>query len=160
VGRVLDRPEWVARHADCDVVTVLDPAVRDAVEGVTVHVARGPADPAVVAVADALASARGVALTLAYPTPGDEDARGDLAAYHRGLARLCAAPVRAGFARADGGGDARAGEGPGAGGAAGDLIVVADRHRGGAGSPGVVVSPRPTGRRRAGLRRLLEQVAY
>jgi nucleotide-binding universal stress UspA family protein len=106
LGETGDHLEWVARHAPCDVVFVGDPTYgHRAIEDVTVVASRGPSDPLVVAIANAVAHARGATLTFEYAHSAGETAthRDGLEAYHRDVASVCTAPVRAGFVRADGG---------------------------------------------------------
>jgi amino acid transporter len=162
---VLSHPDYgppvgrgrVERRAPCDVVFVGDlPAGRE-FDGVTVRAVGGPADPHAVAVADAVAHGRAAGLTISYAGASDRGTRATLESYHRELARICTAPVRASFARTDGSGGETGDDG-----AAGDEILVAtsgaERRRGASGpvEPALVVRANASRPRRGW--RLLERL--
>jgi hypothetical protein len=160
LGPAVGRP-WIGDRAPCDVVYVADPAYGRPLDGVTVPAGPGPADPVAVGVADAIACAHDVPLTLSVAGGRGEWTSADRAAYHRDLDRVCAAPVRLGNVRTDGSGDGARGD---RGTEAFVVESVDESGRGRAGdggtpAAGLVVQSRSTAHRRVG-RRLLERVLY
>jgi len=146
-----DRLDWIARHAPCDVVVPKGGRYDDRpVAGVMALTTDATADPAVVAVADAVANAQGTTVALRSATTPRRDAD-RTRTYHRELAAVCTAPIRTVPVRPDGGAP------PGDG-----LVVRAagvDRRRPGDPDAGRRLSVSPHGGRRPALaRRVLERL--
>jgi nucleotide-binding universal stress UspA family protein len=88
--------EWVLRHAPCD-VALLNAGANGLGEFEVVGVLsdEGPYDPTKIAIADAIASASGGSIRLAYAgRSGSSDIEGrTLEDYHAAVAALCSVPV-------------------------------------------------------------------
>ncbi len=156
-------PDWITRHAPCDVVLVdVDPD--HAYDEVALVTDRGPFDPLKVQVADALAGAGDATLALVQTVPNDatDEMRSAIRDYHAELEALASVPVDSRVVAEDDLGQAVA---------SADLAVVEGDDGGSltgrphrqvldaADAPSVVVRPHEE-RKPGPVGRLLERVAF
>jgi len=156
--------EWVADHADCDVLLVdaVDLSTPDEIALVTDS---GPFDPFKVEIAEAFAREAGASLVLVQElSAATDEQRETVAAYHEELAELVSVPTESRIVESDGAGLADAvaaadlviveGEGPGLGRLVGRTRLP-DRLDG----PAVELRPR-RGRTPGPIDRLLEWLSF
>lgn len=156
-------PNWISRHATCDVLLVdVDPDER--YDEVAIVTDRGTFDPLKIQVADVLANRSGATISLVQSVPDDatDELLGAVEDYHAELADLTSVPVRSRIVEGDRVGTAVA---------SADFVILEREHGGffsnrsyrqvldAANAPSVVVTP-GRGRRPGLLTRLAERAVF